>query len=295
MKVLIIPDVHARRFWKYACNEHIDKVDHIVFLGDYFDPYYMEYDPYRDTIVNGKHVLGDNIIADDNMLTNFIEIIKLKEANPDKVHLLLGNHDMHYISRKFYNYCGGTRWSYKYHTAIEALFADDIDKFQYAYSLDCNEYTLLCIHGGINLGWYNLYGGGIEHHKQDIFTKDTKPNEIADIINNLKEDDPKFSCLCDIAWVRGGNDKYGGPFWCNADELFDGKEHEYKTWAPFGDKLFQITGHTQLKEDPIVLNNSICCDVRRAFIFDTDSKKLFELDGTECLTLNELKKNSKKY
>ena len=37
-KVLIVPDVHGRKFWHKA-KEMVAEVDQVVFLGDYLDPY----------------------------------------------------------------------------------------------------------------------------------------------------------------------------------------------------------------------------------------------------------------
>ena len=37
MKIIIVPDVHGRDFWKQAINSDADK---IIFLGDYHDHYY---------------------------------------------------------------------------------------------------------------------------------------------------------------------------------------------------------------------------------------------------------------
>ena len=39
-KILIIPDVHGRTFWKSAVES--GDYEKIVFLGDYTDPYEME-------------------------------------------------------------------------------------------------------------------------------------------------------------------------------------------------------------------------------------------------------------
>ena len=39
MKILVIPDVHCRKFWRQCIFDNIDKVEKVVFLGDYFDPY----------------------------------------------------------------------------------------------------------------------------------------------------------------------------------------------------------------------------------------------------------------
>ena len=37
-KQIIIPDVHGREFWREAVKG-IDEDTHVVFLGDYLDPY----------------------------------------------------------------------------------------------------------------------------------------------------------------------------------------------------------------------------------------------------------------
>ena len=45
-KILVIPDVHGRTFWKEPCNNWKDR---IVFLGDYHDPYgeYVDEEPNK--------------------------------------------------------------------------------------------------------------------------------------------------------------------------------------------------------------------------------------------------------
>jgi predicted phosphodiesterase len=40
-KIIIVPDVHGRTFWRLA-KEKINEVDQVVFLGDYLDPYPVE-------------------------------------------------------------------------------------------------------------------------------------------------------------------------------------------------------------------------------------------------------------
>ena len=39
--MIVIPDVHGRTFWRQAVNEYLGK-EHILFLGDYLDPYTYE-------------------------------------------------------------------------------------------------------------------------------------------------------------------------------------------------------------------------------------------------------------
>lgn len=73
MKILVIPDVHCRKFWRQCIFDNIDKVEKVVFLGDYFDP-------YRESNLEDDPIL---------MMEN---IIGLKKEEPGKYILLLGNH-----------------------------------------------------------------------------------------------------------------------------------------------------------------------------------------------------------
>ena len=41
MKILIVPDVHGRIFWRRA-KELVKSYQKIIFLGDYLDPYSYE-------------------------------------------------------------------------------------------------------------------------------------------------------------------------------------------------------------------------------------------------------------
>jgi len=78
VKVLIIPDVHGREFWREPVKEVLEKTDvRIVFLGDYLDSYPWDFDH--------NHYQQQAIDV-------FNEIINLKKENRDRVNLLLGNH-----------------------------------------------------------------------------------------------------------------------------------------------------------------------------------------------------------
>ena len=81
-RLLTIPDIHGRTFWKYAVNQEFDNVDKIIFLGDYMDPYPWENITRMDTI------------------RNFEEIVDFASNNKDKVVLLWGNHDTPYVYKR---------------------------------------------------------------------------------------------------------------------------------------------------------------------------------------------------
>ena len=98
-KILIVPDVHGRKFWHKA-KEMIDSVDKVVFLGDYLDPYPFEHISRLDAI------------------KEFEEIIKFKNDNPDKVVLLLGNHDCAYC----FDFGSASRYDYENEFEIQKQY-----------------------------------------------------------------------------------------------------------------------------------------------------------------------------
>ena len=79
--MIIIPDVHGRDFWEKPVLERLGK-EHILFLGDYLDPYDYE---------------G---IPNEKVFPRLEEILYLKQKHPEDVTLLLGNHDLHYVDRR---------------------------------------------------------------------------------------------------------------------------------------------------------------------------------------------------
>lgn len=133
-KILIIPDVHGRAFWKHAV-EYVDRYEKIVFLGDYLDPY-----PHED-------------ISFNDAVSNFEEILAFKKENPGKVILLLGNHDMHYVEEDFMDCSRMNRgrrseMHYKY-------YGENRDLFQLAFVLETH--NILFSHAGVYQEWLDKY------------------------------------------------------------------------------------------------------------------------------------------
>ena len=104
-KYLIIPDVHGRSFWKKSVYDYLENHPEvkIIFLGDYLDPYQYE---------------G---IYPDDAIPVFEEIISLKKQYPDRIILLIGNHDLHYVQ----NHRRGCRMDYMNKDKIVGLFDDN--------------------------------------------------------------------------------------------------------------------------------------------------------------------------
>ena len=93
-EIIIIPDVHGRNFWRTAAG--LVKKHHLVFLGDYLDPY-----------------PGEGI-SSYTAYEELEEIVILKEKYPGNVTLLLGNHDLHYLAPK----PGGCRFDWSRNSRI---------------------------------------------------------------------------------------------------------------------------------------------------------------------------------
>lgn len=143
-KLIAIGDIHGNRSWEdiISANKDFSKV---VFIGDYFD--------------------SINIPADEQ-IRNFQEIIKFKEANQDKVILLIGNHCIHYILSYF-----GERYSgfqHKRSFEITHLIKSALPLMQMCH-IDGNN---LFSHAGITNTWLQTYDYKPEKDNVESFVND---------------------------------------------------------------------------------------------------------------------------
>lgn len=125
--ILIIGDIHGRKFW-YKAKELINEIDKVIFLGDYLDPY-----------------TSHENITQEEAIINFKEILEFTRTNKDKVILLYGNHCQFYLNK--YKRC--CRHDYQNYDIINKLFIDNKDLFQYAFKFDKYLFT----HAGVCSGW----------------------------------------------------------------------------------------------------------------------------------------------
>ena len=213
-KLLILPDIHGRTFWKNPCKD-ISKYDKVIFLGDYMDPYDFE-----------------KILVEDAFI-NFEDIIDFANANTDKVILLLGNHDMPYFSKEYKNFSWWhCRHSKKFHNDIAGLFADNKNLFQIAYQYD----DILFTHAGVTPGWL-----------KSIFTEEYK--SVADLVeslNNLLNTKEGLKYLYMISEDRGGRDRYASCIWADASDTMWYQEKMKNPKYPVQPimKVRQVYGHT---------------------------------------------------
>ena len=222
-KILIVPDVHGRKFWHKAIKM-IDEVDQVVFLGDYLDPYSYEGITFEDAVLE------------------FDDIILFKSKYPDKVVLLLGNHDMHYLQLNFMD-C--SRLNYWRRVEINEMFTNDIDKFQLVYIQD----GYLFSHAGVYLEWTKKHGISMK-----------------DLLDTKSFLEKHWKSLEDVSYARGGYDPVGSCVWADIRESV-GNE------LPVMFKK-QIVGHTQMQEKPYITTKIACLDVRQCFMLDTETDEI---------------------
>lgn len=237
MKIAIIGDIHGRNSWKAILDVVMD-CDKIIFLGDYHDPYLYEFD-------------DDSAFTKVNSISNLLEIIRMKELYPDKIVLLIGNHDAHYM----YNLDRCTRFDYDNIKQVEALFKKYRDLFQFAYQYKNHIFT----HAGITRGWMSYWMTGKKSFNKKLsgLVEDPKGTRVvdlgtsliqyglkddlsnlADVINLFGNDGDKGTrAVNDISRERGGYAPHGGITWADYYELYS---------EDIFPKLHQYVGHNKV-------------------------------------------------
>ncbi len=228
--ILIIPDIHGRNFWKKAVEENMDKVDRIIFLGDYLDPY-----PWEG-------------ITRKEAISNFQEIIDFKSENRDKVVLFVGNHDLAYIDKK--NYIVRSRYDSSNARHIEEMFRSHRSFFQLAHEELIGDKRYLFTHAGLQIGWYK------KHEKLIGELTVNGMNHLLGIPSGIK-------ALCEASWTRGGWDQFGSIVWNDVTDCGSHVNDE----LPWDRQVF---GHSQQEEHPIITDTHVCLDCRKAFILNDD-------------------------
>lgn len=251
-RIMVIPDIHGRLFWKNPIEKYMVDVNKVVFLGDYLDPY------------------EDEERIPDDIYGNLMEIIDLKLNNPEKVVLLKGNHDQHYASERFKELAGGSRmdqqnWN-KYHQA----FNDYKDLFQIAHLELINKVPYVFSHAGLTLFWLKKVNDNLWHLPDNKVS--IKNSDIIERINQLDDDGKGQDMLAVIGSYRSWfGEKTGSVLWADIEE----HSIPYAPKAYGLNKVFQVFGHTKLNEnyDKIEFDNFAMIDSMQCFIVDEDMKE----------------------
>ena len=165
MKILVLGDIHGRDCWtNIVANEPCDKV---IFLGDYVSTH-------------------DNI-TEEQQITNLDRILTYKIANPDKVILLRGNHDMQHLNY-YWGECSGYFKKVADHmTSIKDKF---LENTQWIYIND----NVLFSHAGISDIWLG------ENKLEDI--NNMEPSEYFGFTPASIFDNYGISKTQPLTWIR---------------------------------------------------------------------------------------------
>lgn len=127
-KILVLGDIHGRTCWADIIKK--ENPDKVIFLGDY--------------------VSTHENISEERQCSNLEDILNYKEANPDKVILLRGNHDDQHLGYSWAECSGYFDEVSKYMESIKDRFLADT---QWVYV----EGNIIFSHAGISKTWFNNF------------------------------------------------------------------------------------------------------------------------------------------
>jgi hypothetical protein len=210
MKIVALGDTHGRDLWKKIVKVEED-FDKFIFIGDYFDS-------------------RENIDA-STQIQNFIEILQFKKDNPEKVILLIGNHDYHYLKG-----CGETYSGYQQYAAM-----DINEVLQPALTSGhlqiCHVYDeYIFSHAGLTNTW-------CENNEIDLYKIEESVN--VRFMKNMESFRFEYGENLD----RSGDDVTQSPIWVRIPSLFRDMVKGFT----------YIIGHTTVKEMHMA-NNIIAID-----------------------------------
>lgn len=180
MKILILGDIHGRPFWRDIIGK--ENPDLTIFLGDY--------------------VTTHELYTAEQQLVELEAILDYKEANPGKVIMLRGNHDLDglgYYWAQCYPSAADVRGTMSKERELGKRF---LKNTQWLYGMSVAGKPTICAHAGVTNEWLE------QELKITKFTPET-----IDIINAMEPDehfgftggrwdnygtDPQQSCV----WIR---------------------------------------------------------------------------------------------
>ena len=174
--------------------------------------------------------------------------------------LLLGNHDFACIDRSMIS----CRHDYFNEERNRNVFHDNMELFDIAHYINIGDIKYIFTHSGIHKEWYE------EIYKTD----DEKNTEMCTLLNTMfhRNYEDLIPYLCMYSQYRGFSPyKFGSCVWADCRE-----------WASLSDddmfeNVYQIFGHTLLKDEPIIMERWADLDCRKAFRLDEQNGKLIQI------------------
>jgi len=216
-KIIAVGDTHGRRYWEQLKRYQFDRM---IFIGDYFD--------------------SEKPIPYQTQIENFNNIVEFKRENPDKVVLLIGNHDYHYIE-PLEEYSGYQHYGTQ---NIKEAITDALDVLQVAHLEEDGIEMYLFTHAGLTKTWCEL-------------RKIDQCNLVENVNRLFIEDQSDF---CFYGFNGYGDDITQGPLWVRPNSLELDSVEGYT----------QVVGHT---------NYSVITDKGNYIYIDSPEEYLFINDG----------------
>lgn len=182
-KILVMPDIHGRTFWKEALKLH-PNLD-TIWLGDYVDPYA----PIQEEAIH-----------------NFREILEEAKKH-DNWTMLLGNHDLHYILN-----IRGSRKDEFNQQEIKQLILDNLDRFSLAAVRIIDGRKYLFTHAPVLKGWVEDFNLPQDPEKLAEY--------LNGLLRKYPKEKKELERILDrVSPMRGGDNKWASPIWADVDEL----------------------------------------------------------------------------
>lgn len=222
---LIIPDVHQNldRVRQILETEDAKAAEHIIFLGDYFDSFDYDFNT-KETC----KFLNNNI-------------------NNEKYTFLLGNHDLHYITKVQHYTCSG--WTFQKQSIIDVnLSKEFVSKAKiWKYEKIAGKHFLFS-HAGMHSHFAPVHFD--EMLKTEKGLEEWFKYQEANVLDSIFVN--QYHPLLGAGKDRGGYEKYGGVTWIDWSSLDQ---------IP---NITQIVGHSthsypQLSGNPLI-NYNLCLD-----------------------------------
>lgn len=195
-KIIAIGDIHGKDIWEKIVEKE-SNANKIIFMGDYFDSFDIPFEKQKD---------------------NFLRLLEYKLDNKDKVILLFGNHDFHYLNDN--EHYSGYQSDHALNIGTYILRCIEDELIQPAYFDD----GFLFTHAGVTKEW---------------LTNNLEENEIVDSrINRLfKEKQSVFKFTPSNPFDNTGDSITQSPIWVRPRALMSNLPDGFK----------QVVGHTHQK------------------------------------------------
>lgn len=209
-KLIVVGDTHGRTIWKDILYKE-ETFDLFIFIGDYFDT-------HEDVSVYQQ-------------IENFADILEFKKANMDKVILLIGNHDFHYLKGAQEKYSGHNQFkAFDINEKLEPAVSSNLLQMCYIHD------NFIFTHAGLTKTW-------CEDNEIDLSNLEQSVN--IRFMTNIES----FRFTYGDNHSRSGNDVTQPPIWVRIPSLLADKLDDYTF----------IVGHTTLKE-LVIMDGLIAID-----------------------------------